>query len=252
MSPGETANKVATVSAAFWITKIAATTLGETAGDLLTMTLGLGYALASVILVGAFLVAVGVQLRARAFHAPLFWLVVLLSSTAGTTMSDFMDRTLELGYARGSAILAGLLVAVLLAWRLTQGSLSVSRIESRRAELFYWAAILCSNTLGTALGDFLADDSGLGFAGSAALIAGILAVLLGAALLTRISRVALFWAAFVLTRPFGATFGDLLTKPRSTGGLDLGTAGASVILAAILAACLLLTARRERGAATAP
>jgi uncharacterized membrane-anchored protein len=244
-------NKVARVTAAFWVMKICATTLGETGGDLLSMTLDIGYAVSSLVLVGLFLVALGVQLRAKAFHAPLYWAVVLLTSTAGTTMSDYMDRSLGLGYTTGSLILVSCLAAVLLVWRAVEGSLSVSRIETRRAEVFYWAAILCSNTLGTALGDFLADDSGLGFLGSAALIAGLLALVLAAYRFTKLSRVALFWAAFVLTRPFGATFGDLLTKPADHGGLALGTAGSSAVLAAILVAAIVWTSRRDRGAVEA-
>ncbi|MCE9637074.1 MAG: hypothetical protein K8T90_15320 [Planctomycetes bacterium] len=227
-------NKVAQVTVAFWAMKICATTLGETAGDLLSMTLNVGYAVSSIVLVGMFLASFVAQLRSRAFHPALYWLVVLLTSTAGTTLSDFMDRTLGLGYARGSLILVSCLVAVLIAWRVVEGSLSVTHIGTRRAEAFYWAAILCSNTLGTALGDFLADDSGLGFLGSAALIAGLLAVVLLLYRFTPANRVALFWTAFVLTRPFGATFGDLLTKSSDQGGLDLGTAGSSAVLAAIL------------------
>jgi uncharacterized membrane-anchored protein len=250
--PEESAlNKVARVAAAFWVIKICATTLGETAGDLLSMTLDVGYAASSLILVGAFVVALSFQLRAKAFHAPLYWTVVLLTSTAGTTMSDYMDRSLGLGYTIGSLILVSCLGAVLLVWRTVEGSLSVSRIESRRAEVFYWAAILCSNTLGTALGDFLADDSGLGFLGSAALIAGALALVLVAYRFTKLSHVLLFWVAFVLTRPFGATFGDLLTKPADHGGLDLGTAGSSAVLAALLVAAIVVDGRRTAAAGQA-
>jgi len=244
-------NKVARVAAAFWVIKICATTLGETAGDLLSMTLDVGYAASSLILVGAFVVALSFQLRAKAFHAPLYWTVVLLTSTAGTTMSDYMDRSLGLGYTIGSLILVSCLGAVLLVWRTVEGSLSVSRIETRRAEVFYWAAILCSNTLGTALGDFLADDSGLGFLGSAALIAGALALVLVAYRFTKLSHVLLFWVAFVLTRPFGATFGDLLTKPADHGGLDLGTAGSSAVLAAILVVAIVVDGRRTAAAGQA-
>jgi uncharacterized membrane-anchored protein len=241
-------NKVAQVTVAFWVMKICATTLGETAGDLFSMTLGVGYAISSIVLVAMFLLALAAQMKARAFHPALYWTVVLLTSTAGTTLSDFMDRTLGLGYATGSAILVSLLAAVLLVWRLVEKSLSVSHIESRRAEGFYWAAILCSNTLGTALGDYLADDSGLGFLGSAALIGGALALVLAAWRFTGVSRVALFWVAFVLTRPFGATFGDLLTKPAEQGGLALGTIGSSAVLGAIL---LFLVVRASRAHASA-
>jgi uncharacterized membrane-anchored protein len=249
--PPGTVNKVAQVTAAFWVMKICATTLGETAGDLLSMTLAVGYAVSSLILVGLFVVALAAQLRTRTLHAPLFWAVVLLTSTAGTTMADYMNRTLQLGYATGALILASSLALVLLVWRVVEGSLSVSRIETRRAEVFYWAAILCSNTLGTALGDYLADDSGLGFLGSAALIAGLLAAILATYRFTSANRVALFWMAFVLTRPFGAAFGDLLTKPASAGGLDLGTFGASEVLAAVLVAAIVWSERRDRRMAAA-
>jgi uncharacterized membrane-anchored protein len=226
--------------------KIAATTLGETAGDLLSMTLGVGYAASSLTLVSAFLVSVVFQLLTTRYRPPLYWLVILTTSTAGTTMSDYMDRTLGLGYAKGAALLVTLLLTVLGVWRLATGTLAVDRVTTRKAELFYWIAILFSNTLGTALGDFLADDSGLGFAGGAALIGGLLALVLLAAYFTRTSRVLLFWIAFVLTRPFGATMGDVLTKPRDHGGLALGTAGASAVLGAILVAFVAWAVTKER------
>ena len=238
-----TANKVAEVTLYFWIIKICATTLGETAGDLLSMTMNVGYALSSVILIGLFLATLLAQLLSRKFHPALYWSVVLTTSTAGTTMSDYMDRTLGLGYATGSTILVTCLVLVLLAWRLTEKSLSVSNIQTTRAELFYWIAILCSNTLGTALGDFLADDSGLGFMGGAMLIGALIALVALASSVTRINRVMLFWIAFVLTRPFGATFGDLLTKPGDHGGLGFGTVGSSMILATLLVAFVAHTSR---------
>jgi uncharacterized membrane-anchored protein len=246
MSGAKLLNKVAQVTVSFWIMKICATTLGETAGDLLSMTLQVGYALSSLILIGAFLLVLGVQLALKSFHPPLYWSVILLTSTAGTTMSDFMDRSLGLGYAKGSLILISLLCAVLLVWWRSEHTLSVSTIRTRRAEAFYWIAILVSNTLGTALGDFLADDSGLGFLGGAALIGGLLLLVLAAMFWSRISRVVLFWIAFVLTRPFGATFGDLLTKPHDKGGLDFGTAGSSAVLAAVLVVLVIYTSTRER------
>ena len=231
-------NKIAKVTALFWVMKICATTLGETAGDLLSMTMHVGYAVSSVILIGLFLVSVVAQLKATGFHPALYWTVILTTSTAGTTMSDFMDRTLGLGYARGSLVLVTCLLLVLAAWRSTEKSLSVSNISTTRAELFYWTAILFSNTLGTALGDFLADDSGLGFLGGAALIGGLLGLLVLATTFTSLNRVLLFWLAFVLTRPFGATFGDLLTKPVAKGGLNVGTIGSSLILGSLLAVCI--------------
>lgn len=239
-------NKVAAVTLSFWIMKICATTLGETAGDLLSMTLDVGYALSTLILLGAFLVSLVLQVRSRAFHPGLYWLVILTTSTAGTTLSDYMDRTLELGYATGAMLLATTLAAVLAIWRATEKSLSVSAIETTRAELFYWTAILVSNTLGTALGDFLADDSGLGFLGGALLIGVLIAATALAAYTTRLNRVVLFWIAFVLTRPFGATFGDLLTKPLASGGLGFGTIGSSAILLVILIALVVHAQRRQR------
>ena len=239
-------NKVARVTASFWVIKIAGTTLGETAGDLLSMTMNLGYALSSVILLGTFLAALVAQVLSRTFKPALFRTVVLLTSTAGTTMSDFMDRTLGVGYAKGSLILVTLLTVVLVAWKLTEKSISVSHIETTRSELFYWAAILCSNTLGTALGDYLADDSGLGFLGGAALIGSLLLVVVLVTYFTKINRIALFWIAFVLTRPFGATFGDLLTKSVEKGGLNLGTIGSSAVLAIIFVAFIAYTTRRDQ------
>jgi uncharacterized membrane-anchored protein len=234
-------NKVAQVTLAFWIMKICATTLGETAGDLLSMTLHVGYAISSLILVSCFLVSLLFQIKADRFHPLLYWTVILTTSTAGTTMSDFMDRTLGLGYAKGSLLLITGLVVILIAWRLIEKSLAVDNIQTKRAELLYWSAILVSNTLGTALGDFLADDSGLGFLGGALLIGGLIAMTAAAHQFTRVNKVALFWIAFVLTRPFGATFGDLLTKPLEKGGLNFGTVGSSVLLAALLCACFAIS-----------
>ena len=202
-------NKVATVTLYFWIMKICATTLGETAGDLLSMTMNIGYALSSIILMSLFLASLIAQLSSKKFNPVLYWTVILTTSTAGTTMSDYMDRTLGLGYAKGSLILATGLIIVLAIWRFSEKSLSVSNIQTTKVELFYWVAILFSNTLGTALGDFLADDSGLGFLGGAALIGGLIGLVVLAYYFTKLNRVMLFWIAFVLTRPFGATFGDL-------------------------------------------
>lgn len=236
-------NKLPQITLFFWIMKICATTLGETAGDLLSMTLNVGYAVSSLILVGALVCALVSQLAAKSYHPPLYWLVILLTSTAGTTMSDYMDRTLKLGYANGSLILSGILLAIFALWRLSGESFSVSNIKTRKVELLYWTAILFSNTLGTALGDFLADDSGLGFAGGALLIGGLLVLVVLATFYSKISKVLLFWVAFVLTRPFGATFGDLLTKAHEKGGLGFGTVGSSAILAAILLLLIVHTMR---------
>jgi len=239
-------NKIAKVTASFWVMKICATTLGETAGDLFSMTLGIGYALSSLFLLSLFLISLFAQLKSKTFHPFLFWTVILTTSTAGTTMSDYMDRTLGLGYLTGSLILMSSLSAVLAVWRLTEGSLAVDTIQTPRAEGFYWAAILCSNTLGTALGDYLADDSGLGFLGGALVIGALLAAMLAIYRFTGWNRIALFWSAFVLTRPFGATLGDFLTKPQVKGGLNLGTIGCSLILLSILVAMLFYTAPKSQ------
>ncbi len=243
-------SKIPEITLLFWIMKICATTLGETGGDLLSMTLNIGYAVSSMILIGMFLVTLVLQLLSKKYYPLIYWLVIIATSTAGTTMSDYMDRTLGLGYAKGTLILVGILMSILAFWRLTEGSLSVANIKTFRVELLYWTAILFSNTLGTALGDFLADSSGLGFAGGAALITGLLVLVILAHFFTNISKVVLFWIAFVLTRPFGATFGDLLTKTHEKGGLDLGTKGASLVLASILLILIIYTSVQEYRAQT--
>jgi len=241
-----TAGKVATVTFAFWIMKICATTLGETGGDMLSMTMNVGYLVSSLILISLFLIALILQLRAKSFHPVLYWIVILATSTAGTTISDFMDRSLNLGYAVGSSILVGLLIVILIVWRLNVGSISVDHIRSRKVEVFYWSAILVSNTLGTALGDFLSDSSDLGFLRSNLIISGAILLIALAYYLTPISRTALFWAAFVLTRPFGATMGDLLTKGTDKGGLGFGTIGSSAVLMAVLIVLIALSMRKHR------
>ncbi|MDR0212335.1 MAG: hypothetical protein LBJ33_24625 [Pseudomonas putida] len=239
-------NKLPQITLAFWVMKICATTLGETAGDLLSMTLNIGYAMSSLLLISVFLVTLVTQLYSRRYNPWLYWLVILSTSTAGTTMSDFMDRTLGLGYAAGSAILIGILLLTFALWRLSGNPLDVTRIKDRGGELFYWVAILFSNTLGTALGDFLADDSGLGFAGGALLIGSTIGLVVLARYWTRIPGVVLFWVAFVLTRPFGATLGDFLTKPHEKGGMDFGTVGSSAVLGAVLLVLILMASFYNR------
>jgi uncharacterized membrane-anchored protein len=246
MSTNINLNKLPEITLAFWVMKICATTLGETAGDLLSMTLNVGYAMSSLILISAFLVTLGLQLFSKSHNPVLYWIVILATSTAGTTMSDFMDRTLGLGYATGSLILISMLIAIFAIWHLSEKSLSVNSIHTTKGELFYWTAILISNTLGTALGDYLADDSGLGFAGGALLIGSAIAVVVLAKFYTRISTVLLFWVAFVLTRPFGATLGDFLTKTHEKGGLDFGTVGSSLVLAAVLVVLVAFAAKARR------
>jgi len=231
--------------------KICATTLGETAGDLLSMTMHVGYAVSSLILLGFFGATLVSQLLSKKYHPLLYWAVILSTSTAGTTMSDYMDRTMGLGYVKGTILLLSILLAIFAYWRATGNSLSVENIKIFKVELLYWIAILFSNTLGTALGDFLADDSGLGFAGGAVLIGTLLALIVGAAYFTNISKVFLFWIAFVLTRPFGATLGDVLTKSKDKGGLGFGTVGSSAVLASILGIMILYTTIKHHGKADA-
>ena len=237
-------SKLPQITFSFWVMKICATTLGETGGDLLSMTLNIGYSVASIILLSFFFATLLVQLFTKKYHPVIYWAVILATSTAGTTMSDYMDRTLALGYATGSLILVTLLISTLATWKATEKSLSVTEIKSLRGEIFYWTAILFSNTLGTALGDFLADNSGLGFSGGAILIGSLLLVTVLAYYFTKISHVLLFWVAFVLTRPFGATFGDLLTKPVEKGGLNLGTTGSSLVLFIILVVLIIIDIRK--------
>lgn len=238
-------SKIPAITLVFWIMKIIATTLGETGGDLLAQTMNIGYGTSSLILIGFFLITLAIQFFTKKYHPVVYWLVIVATSTAGTTMSDYMDRTLGLGYALGSLILVGILVSILAFWKFKIGSLSVENIKTFKVEVLYWMAILTSNTLGTALGDYLADDSGLGFGGGAALITGLLFVVILLHYYTKISKVVLFWIAFVLTRPFGATFGDLLTKSAEKGGYDFGTIGASVILGTLLIGFVVYTSVQE-------
>lgn len=238
-------SKIPAITLVFWIMKIIATTLGETGGDLLAQTMNIGYGTSSLILIGFFLITLAIQFFTKKYHPVVYWLVIVATSTAGTTMSDYMDRTLGLGYALGSLILVGILVSILAFWKFKVGSLSVENIKTFKVEVLYWMAILTSNTLGTALGDYLADDSGLGFGGGAALITGLLFVVILLHYYIKISKVVLFWIAFVLTRPFGATFGDLLTKSAEKGGYDFGTIGASVILGTLLIGFVVYTSVQE-------
>jgi uncharacterized membrane-anchored protein len=240
-------NKLPKVNTYFWIMKLAATTLGETGGDLVSMTLGLDYTGSAIIFFVLFLISLFVQLASRRLHPPIFWSVILTTTLTGTAVADKLargtdeDRTLGLGYPLATAILLGILLAVLGIWYLSERSLAVERISSLRAETFYWVAILASNTLGTALGDFLSDSERIGFLGANILITAILVLVLLATLFTNIPRVSLFWIAFVLTRPYGATFGDVLTKSPDEGGTGFGTVGASLIMAAILAIFIVYT-----------
>jgi uncharacterized membrane-anchored protein len=237
-------NKVPEVTLAFWIIKICATTLGETSGDAFSMTLQLGYAISSGIFFACFVVAAAAQIRAKAFHPFLYWAVIVATTTVGTTMADYADRSLGIGYLGGSLSLFALLMVVLGLWRVSLGSVSVNRIASPAVETFYWTTILFSNTLGTALGDLLSDGAGLGYIRAALVFGGALAVLAGCYFRTTMSRTLLFWAAFILTRPLGATLGDLLTKPHADGGFQLGRFDASSVIAVCIIACIWVLPQR--------
>lgn len=237
-------SKVPEIVLGFWIIKILATTLGETGGDAVTMSMHLGYAAGTVIFAAIFVVAVIGQMRAVRFNPLLYWLTIVATTTLGTTMADFADRSLGIGYAGGATILGLLLAASLAVWRWTEGSVSVDRVATPRTETFYWITILFSQTLGTALGDWMADSNGLGFGGGAVVFGTAIILIAAAYYFTRISHVALFWAAFILTRPLGATVGDLLDKPLAQGGFELSRTGASVVL--IGAMLLLIAALPQR------
>ena len=242
--PATRSNKVPEVVLAFWIIKIIATTLGETGGDAVSMSMGLGYAVGSVIFIALFVVTVVAQVRANSFHPLLYWSVIIATTTAGTTMADFADRSLGIGYPGGASILFALLIVSLAVWHWSVGSVSVDKITSPKVESFYWTTILFSQTLGTALGDWMADTNGLGYEGGALVFAAGLVLITLAYFHTSISRTFLFWSAFIITRPLGATLGDLLDKPLDQGGLDLSRYAASATLAAIILACILLVPQR--------
>jgi len=237
-------SKVPEVTLGFWVIKVIATTLGETGGDAVTMTLGLGYLVGTAIFAALFVIAVTAQIIAQRFHSFLYWAVIVATTTAGTTLADFFDRSLGIGYVGGSSLLFALLLATLGLWHRTMGSVSVDTVSTPRAEVFYWATIMFSQTLGTALGDFLADTGGLGYEGGALVFAAALAVVAALYFRTGLSRTLLFWAAFILTRPLGATVGDLLDKPVANGGLALGRFTASAVLLAIMVGLILFLPQR--------
>jgi uncharacterized membrane-anchored protein len=242
-------SKVPQVTIAFWIVKILATTLGETGGDALSMTLNLGYLVSSLIFLGFFIVMLAAQVSIRRYHPAIYWAVVVATTTVGTTTSDYMDRTLGLGYPRASAILFGGVIAILIAWHLTTGKIEFQHIVTRPHEIFYWLTILVSNTLGTALGDYAADGTGLnmGFERGALVFAGLLAVIAGLYFFTKAPRSILFWAAYILTRPLGATLGDVITKSHDQGGLDLGRIVSSLSIAvAMVIGIVLMTLQRRK------
>ena len=236
--------KVPEVTLTFWIIKILATTLGETGGDAVTMSMNLGYLTGSAIFVTLFIAAVAAQIHAKRFHPFLFWAVIVATTTAGTTLADFVDRSLGIGYAGGASILLVLLVGSLFAWHKTLGSIAINDIRTREAEIFYWVTIMFSQTLGTALGDWMADNAGLGFGGAAIVFAAALAVVALCYFYTRISHALLFWAAFILTRPLGATLGDLLDKPHAQGGMALSRYAASAVIAVVIVAAIVVIPQR--------
>ena len=239
--------KVPALTLGFWIIKIAATTLGETAGDAVTMSMRLGYAVGTAIFAVAFVAAVLAQIRARSFHPLLYWFTIIATTTAGTTLADLVDRSLGIGYAGGATLLLACVLGTLALWYRTTGTVAVAAIASPRDEAFYWTTIMFSQTLGTALGDWFADDGGLGFEGAALVFGAALALVALLYFVPRISRTALFWAAFILTRPLGATVGDFLDKPHAEGGLALSRYSATAVLAAfILASIFLLPQRAAR------
>ncbi len=233
-------SKVPQVTFLFWIVKIFATTLGETGGDAVSMSMGLGYVVGTVIFAVIFALAVFAQIRARQFHAFLYWLTIVATTTLGTTIADFVDRSLGIGYAGGASILFVLVIASLLTWRWSMGTVSVESVSTPKAEMFYWGTIMFSQTLGTALGDWVADSSGLGYLGAAVVFGGLMLVVVGLYFWTNISRTILFWAAFILTRPLGAVVGDFLDKPTENGGLELSRYTASIILLVLIVALILI------------
>lgn len=239
-------NRVPHIALLYWVIKIASTTLGETGADMFSMTFKLGYGETIAIFLALFLVCFGVKLALKGYHPIAYWLTFTATAIVGTAISDFIDRALEMGYAKGSLLLVVLLLGVLAAWYKKEGSVQVETIKTPVAEVFYWIAFLIANTLGTALGDFVSDDLGLGFAKSAALISGVLLLIVALHYLTKAPKMLLFWLAFVLTRPFGATFGDLLTKPTSQGGIQFGTIGSSIVFGVILVVAIARETQLER------
>jgi uncharacterized membrane-anchored protein len=231
--------KVPEVTIVFWITKILATTVGETAGDAVSMSMNLGYLVGTTIFALIFILAVGVQIAAKKFHPVVYWTTIIATTTLGTTVADFADRSLGIGYAGGTAILLTLLLTSLFLWYRTMGSVALGSVSSPKAEAFYWATIMFSQTLGTALGDWSADTAGLGYRGGALLFSAMLVLIAIAHYRTRISRTILFWAAFIVTRPLGAVVGDFLDKPRSAGGLAMSRYSASAALLVLIAASII-------------
>jgi uncharacterized membrane-anchored protein len=237
-------SKVPEATLIFWLIKVLATTLGETGGDAVSMSMNLGYALSSLLFIGLFFVAVAVQISAKTFHPLLYWVVMIATTTAGTTMADFADRSLGIGYPGGASLLFLLLMASLTFWYSAEGTISIGTVTTPKVEAFYWVSILFSQTLGTALGDWMADTNGLGYEGGALVFSAGLAVIAAAYFWTSVSRTLLFWCAFVLTRPLGATLGDWLDKPVQDGGLAFSRYYASALLGAAILVCIIFLPQR--------
>ena len=237
-------SKVPQLTLGFWIIKILATTLGETGGDAVSMSMDLGYLVGTAIFMTLFVGAVALQITARTFHAAVYWLTIVASTTVGTTLADFADRSLRIGYPGGSLLLAGLLALALITWYRTLGTINVASVYTARSESFYWVTIMLSQTLGTALGDWTADSMRFGYTGAALIFGGLLVVVLIAYWLTAASRTLLFWAAFVLTRPLGAVLGDYLDKPVAHGGLEFSRYTASAVLLAAIVSLIVILPQR--------
>lgn len=236
-------NKVARITVLFWILKILATTLGEVLGDFFSMSLNIGYTYSLIITLVFFIIVLAIQLKQKTFHAPIYWLVIIGTTTVGTEISDLMDRTLGTGYTWGSLILFTALMITLFIWHKNVGEIKVYPITQRRVEMYYWIAILISNSLGTAFGDYLSDDLGLSYLTGAAITAGIIIVVVLLHYLTNLNEILLFWIAFIFTRPFGATFGDFLTKPIANGGLNFSRGIAALVTAALMAVLMFFSQR---------
>lgn len=246
MSPAakQALSKVPAVTLLFWIIKIIATTLGETGGDALSMSMNLGYLVSTAIFGVVFVVAVAAQIKARQFHPSLYWLTIIATTTVGTTLADYADRSLGIGYTGGATLLLGLLLVSLAVWYRSMGSISVQTVSSPKAEMFYWTTIMFSQTLGTALGDWTASTAALGYLGSALVFSALLALVAAAYFWTSLSRTLLFWAAFILTRPLGAVLGDFLDKPVAEGGLAMSRYSASAVLVALIVASILFVRQK--------
>ncbi|MDP3588322.1 MAG: hypothetical protein Q8R58_09740 [Sulfuricurvum sp.] len=239
-------NRVPQILLLYWVIKIASTTLGETGADMFSMTYNMGYGSTIALFMGLFILFLSIKLSMKRYEPVLYWLTFTSTAIAGTAISDYIDRTLGLGYTMGTIMLVGFLLLTLWVWKIREKSINVEQITNATSEIYYWLAFLIANTLGTAAGDFLADELGLGFASSALIITGVLMVITLMHFYTKVSGVLLFWLAFVLTRPFGATFGDLLTKTHEHGGLDLGTVGSSLFFTIILVIAVIKEVRIER------